>query len=482
MRLLESQNRIRELLALFVSQVELAAERIDINLVSETVLIPLLAQIYDYTDLENLNIQGANYPGIDLGDKVARVAIQVTSTADSEKVKDTLRAFVKYRLYEQYDRLIIYVLTRKQQSYSGKGYQDIIRDKFSFSKDTDIIDAEDILGEIKGFQIERTHRVEKFLEANFGQGNVPRYQEPASVGTETVYLNLLELFLSEDVYVADVDVDREEVIKNSRGQRVRVGRRSSTRNIVRAALEQRGRGFGVDWVCHEGKIVTFHDLSDSHLPLSNIVDVGTVTSLGSDEFYKIDENYARVFKHLLRRCMQQQLYHQGVSWQHQEKVYIFVGEEGEEKRTEEWHDRRTNKRTVYECTMKPQRPDEIWYCKHLAFQTEFKRFGPAWYVLIKPEWFFSYNGYKKYFHGPEKVEWLKRREANMHVFNHLRFIAHFLRYGKPPDFFVQRPEYPFLRFGELLSFDTAPLLVDQDWLGSESEAKSDSSLPLFESL
>jgi hypothetical protein len=467
----------------FVTQVKLAGERIDINLVSETILIPLFVEVYGYEALENLNrTEGENYPGIDLGDKVARVAVQVTAKANSEKVKDTLRTFVKYRLYDQYDRLIIYILTEKQQSYSGKGYQEITRGKFVFDKDTDILDASDVLRQINGFQIDKARRIKQFLEANFGDGTVPWYQEPKRVGAEAVYLNLLELFFPEEVYVADIDIDRDKVVNNSRGREVRVSKRSSPRNIVRAALEQRGWGFGVDWVCHEGKIITFHDLTDFNIPLSGVVDAGTVTPLGSNEFYEVDESYARVFKHLLRRCMQQKLYHQGVSWQNEEKLYIFVDEDGENKRTEEWYDRRTSKRTVYECTMQSQEPDKIWYCKHLAFRTEFQRLGTQWYVLIKPEWFFSYNGYKKSFYSAEKVKWLKRREINMHVFNHVRFIAYFLKYGKPSDFFIQRPVYPFLEFGELLSFDSAPVLDDKAWLRSEPKAKSDSVLPLFEDL
>ncbi len=97
--------------------------RTDINKVAETLLIPLFSEVYGYTHLQNLNYtEGSNYPGIDLGDETARVAFQITSTSNSEKIKKTLRKFVEYKLYEKYDSLIIYILTEKQQSYSGKGY------------------------------------------------------------------------------------------------------------------------------------------------------------------------------------------------------------------------------------------------------------------------------------------------------------------------------------------------------------------------
>ena len=103
----------------------------DINHVAETVLIPLFREVYGYKDLKNLNVaEGANYPAIDLGDENARVAIQITSTADSEKVKHTLEQFIKFDLYKKYDRLIVYILTEKQDSYSGNGFNEKIQGHF----------------------------------------------------------------------------------------------------------------------------------------------------------------------------------------------------------------------------------------------------------------------------------------------------------------------------------------------------------------
>ena len=111
-----SQARIRELMSIFVAQVKAATamNRADINNLSENVLIPLFAEVFGYVNLKNLNqTERANYPAIDLGDEKERVAIQVTSESDSEKIKGTLEKFVQYRLYEKYDRLIIYILTEK---------------------------------------------------------------------------------------------------------------------------------------------------------------------------------------------------------------------------------------------------------------------------------------------------------------------------------------------------------------------------------
>src|ERR1043165_4331320 len=108
MNLNEIQERINKLLSFFVTEVKgaTAMGRADINHVSEVVLVPLLSKVFGYPNLANVNqTEKVNYPAIDLGDPVARVAFQVTSTSNSTKVKDTLTKFVKYELYKQYDHL-----------------------------------------------------------------------------------------------------------------------------------------------------------------------------------------------------------------------------------------------------------------------------------------------------------------------------------------------------------------------------------------
>jgi len=137
---------------------------LDINQLSEDVLIPLFAEVYGYTDLSNLNVQEANYPGIDLGDESAQVAFQITSRADSTKVKNTLKTFVEREYYREYDRLVIYVITEKQGSYAGTGWDEIVGDRFVFSREEDIRDYRDLLRQIRHLPIGKVERVKEILE------------------------------------------------------------------------------------------------------------------------------------------------------------------------------------------------------------------------------------------------------------------------------------------------------------------------------
>jgi len=472
MKLHQSLTRINELMSVFVAQVKgaTAMRQTDINQIAETILIPLFKEIYGYRNLKNLNYaESGNYPGIDLGDETARVAFQITSTCNSKKIKDTLRKFVEYKLYEKYDKLIIYILVEKQRTYSGSGYEEIIQDRFSFDKSKDIQDYRDLLKDISKFQIDITRKIEDILESNFGNGNVRSFGIVCEPQIETVTLNLLELFFPKTIYISELAIDRTDVINKSKIFPMKLNKSSSTRDVVRAALEQVGLKFGIDWINHEGKIVTFHDLNDEGLPLSSIIDRSTIINPSSREFYKVDESYERVFKSLLGRCLQQKLYHQRVVWQHQDQLFIFSDVEGEAKRVEQWYGKKKDERVVYERVIKENKPDEILYCKHLAFRTEYRLFGEQWYILIKPTWFFSHDGYRRFFYGADKIAWLKRQENNQAVFNHVRFITYFLKNNNLSDLFVKRHSYPFLLFGELIRFDSAPALDDNEWNPKDSK-------------
>jgi energy-coupling factor transporter ATP-binding protein EcfA2 len=171
-KLVNAQKRISELMSLFVRQIENEASmgNTDLNKAAETILIHLLNEVYSWK-LKNINHteDNNNYPGIDLADEVAGISIQVTATPTLDKVKHTLEQFIKHKQYLKYNRLIIYILKEKHGSYSEKAIQEIIQNKFSFDSQKDIWDRRNVLKEVSNFSIDRVLRVQKILEANFGE-------------------------------------------------------------------------------------------------------------------------------------------------------------------------------------------------------------------------------------------------------------------------------------------------------------------------
>ncbi|MEY2911822.1 MAG: hypothetical protein RLZZ184_1131 [Cyanobacteriota bacterium] len=223
MNLEKSQNRIRELMVRFRDWIKTgtAMDKTDSNKVAETIMIPLFAEIYGYKHLENLNYtKRKNYKGVDLGDETARVAFQITSTSDNTKIKETLQKFVdeKYKLYEKYDRLIIYILTEKKKN-QGSGHKEIIQGKFQFDKDKDIIDYQDLLKEISNLQLDKVRKIESILEANFGETRTAPEREVADKVQQIINENI-KLFVGRSEEINTLD---NFLSKNSNGIRLVIG-------------------------------------------------------------------------------------------------------------------------------------------------------------------------------------------------------------------------------------------------------------------
>ncbi len=194
-------------MSLFVTEVKAATamQQTDINKVSENVLIPLLAEVYGYKNLRNLNFtEGSNFPSVDLGDETARVAFQITATPGIEKIKHTLSKFIEYKLYKNYNRLVIYILTEKQNSYSDKEINKIIQSEFCFDTKKDIWDYRNVLGEVNKFQVEQAREVEKVLEANFGRENrLPEWEVIDKV--EQIVNEYTQLFVGREEEFQQLD-------------------------------------------------------------------------------------------------------------------------------------------------------------------------------------------------------------------------------------------------------------------------------------
>ena len=240
MNLEESQGRIRKLMLRFLDEIKIATAmgKRDINCVSENVLIQLFSEIYGHTDLKNLNVsEGTNFPAIDLGDKKTRTAYQITSTPKSQKVKQTLEKFVAHELYKEYDHLVIYILTEKQGRYQGTGFDEIIEGKFTFDKENDIRDYQDLLREISGLPLEKAHKVENIIEQHFVEKQED--DEPQDIMEWLEGIN--DLWREES---GPIKIDREELRNDlpdfaSRGNGIVIGSPGVGKTYLLNELHQR---------------------------------------------------------------------------------------------------------------------------------------------------------------------------------------------------------------------------------------------------
>ena len=120
--------------------------------------------------LENLNVIKPNYPAADLGDRKARIAIQITIQEGSDKITHTADLAQEHNLAKDYDRLIIFFLLPKKPSFPKTFNQPRNAPKI---ESWDIPDLLKQVREIKDLNI--LARAAQILEVELG-----KYQPPVT--------------------------------------------------------------------------------------------------------------------------------------------------------------------------------------------------------------------------------------------------------------------------------------------------------------
>jgi|GEM_PF-2684514 len=174
--------RIKELLARFSEQISIANknEEFSSNNHSELFLTKLFRLIFDSKDLKKLD---KNFPGIDLGDDKKRIAFQITSTSNINKIKDTIDQFINKQLFIKYDTLFIFIISKKQDSYNQTAIdRQIIKssnvlkrqnpkmqfNKIEFNAKKQILDKTDLYELIKASnELNKIIEIKELLEEQF---------------------------------------------------------------------------------------------------------------------------------------------------------------------------------------------------------------------------------------------------------------------------------------------------------------------------
>lgn len=118
------------------------------NRILEDLLLPAFAIVLQAPKLRNLNSLGQNNAFLDLGDDEARVGIQVTTEHDASKITNTLQGVIDSKLYEKYDRVVIFMLRHVRTKFKSKtevGWSTICGTKLTFEPDGDIISLPQLL-------------------------------------------------------------------------------------------------------------------------------------------------------------------------------------------------------------------------------------------------------------------------------------------------------------------------------------------------
>jgi len=472
-------NEFRDLMSQLVTQVEAssAMSHFDIHKVSEGMVLGVLRELHGWKKLRNLNAEErVNFPGIDLADDEAGVAVQVTGTSTLEKVKETVKTFLSHDLDKRYRRLVVYVLTRKQASYSQDAIDRVAKGRIAVSGSEDILDMRDICAAAANAEPRQLSTaldvVRAYMRGGIAAGLSEADFDPPASPVERATLNLIEVYFPQTLFIADLreDVGREDR-KHSRNER----------KLIRATLEELNLRVPSCYEVNSRQLITFQPLDDSQGPFARLIELGTVTPLRPQEFYGNDEAHERIFKSLLRFTLQQKLHKHRVRWMHDDGLFVFLPIDDKDLlREETWTGHKKTSRRVYERKLNKNDPNRTFICKHFAFATDFVLNEGRWYVALTPDWYFSYGDeYRRSRFADEALNWLKRKEVNRTITDHFRFLSSWLARLDQDDLFeLTASGSHSLTFGEALSFENHPRLPDESWLPSRDPAEDDGDSPI----
>ncbi|AYB31904.1 SMEK domain-containing protein [Chryseolinea soli] len=140
----------------------------DLNKYCEDFVKEILNRVYGY-ELKNLNQKSSSFPGLDLGDKTAGIAFQITSTRTSEKVDATLLQCLDKKHYQTFQKINVFVLTSKQTSYT---IRTVTAPHFSFDWKVNVLDFDDVYADIAALDVDRRKQLRDYI-----QKELPHFQK-----------------------------------------------------------------------------------------------------------------------------------------------------------------------------------------------------------------------------------------------------------------------------------------------------------------
>ena len=429
MRQVEIENQLREVVSRLITEVDLATEqgRLDINLISEDAWIPILKEVYQCPSLINLNRKHKNFPGIDLGDEQDRVAFQITSSIDLEKIKSTLEQFKKRNYKTSFDELYIFTLRKKQKSYSQDVINKIIESDIVFDAKKHIIDPGDILAAVTSLRLPAQERILQEFRTILGdvEISINNINSPASA-PYILISNLIKIRPPTTLYAAELLIDEKNILAKAE---INFGYKTKYPNkhtVARLAFRNNGYDFN-GWVLYENRIFSFYNI-EIDTRFKTLIDNGTIEELKSEEIahHKLFE-YQNLFKYLMRDTLRDQLSDFNINWNKDYNQFYFLPTANDnDQRKEEWIGKKLAKRRVYEKKYQTKDPTKVAFFKHLAFDISFINIESNWYATITPTWYYTKNLYKKNYFHDDLLSKQKRLEHNHSVRDQVRFIGYYL--------------------------------------------------------
>ena len=221
-----------------------------------------------------------------------------------------------------------------------------------------------------------------------------------------------------------------------------------------------------DWVIRARQFMSFRD--PTTWPLSEVVDVGTVESIDSEEAaFPDDEAEEHTFIDLLRRTMATQL--EGLlSFDKLHRACYFAAQPPKIGRSYKY---RSLKKPTSAQVVQVYRKDRgaIKYVRHHAFQPKFWRVDEEWLMSVAPTYHFTWDGVRPDKFASDRLAGKKQRELNSALGGQLAMWKHLLVddiADHTTDLFSQsggRRRYPPMSFEALEPLELQKAVPEKTW-------------------
>jgi hypothetical protein len=215
-----------------------------------------------------------------------------------------------------------------------------------------------------------------------------------------------------------------------------------------------------EWMLRHGMLHSIHDLRER--PWSEACEVGTVERFDASEWAESDDPVRRAeFAELLYACLAEKVSRE-LRFDRHEKLFVAKATANLQPRRLRAVGRRRSGRMIFRSYESKKTPGQIGFCKHWAFNAQFQRYDGEWFLEINPTYHYSIDGHRPSRYAGDYLSNAKRLENNDAVRGQVQMWAQYLRGGN--DLFAER--YEHLAFGDLMSFQLAIGVDDDQWLAN----------------
>jgi hypothetical protein len=240
---------------------------------------------------------------------------------------------------------------------------------------------------------------------------------------------------------------------------------------VRRRLIEAGDATSQEWAYRGKQIISVHDLSVG--AWKRVCDPGTVEDFGAEEWANsYDEDRRNDFVDLLRQCLRSRLQRMHVRFEPDEKYYHFTATHDLAPRIVTYRSlARDSERPVFKEYTKTVEGVVWTYYRHNGFYGRFRRYSDEWFLQIDPTYRFTSDGRSEHPRASALLSGIRKLEKNPAVLGQVVMWAALLRDTDTQDMFGD-PPYPYLGFEDLLTFESAVGIDDDEWLTSDDDPEA----------